>query len=796
MAGPGERHRLVAEALLERTRRALPATTPNAYVVRYLAEHVAEAGTWSGLAAAPEVLDELDPQAVASVALRTAFGRADLPEAISATLAGRHLLAAVPARDRALVRAITAIRHAGGAPSRTARRGCVWRLVWARLRRDPWQVVLAGHSAGVTALASVPLPDGRVLLAAGCADGRIRLWDPSSGDPVGMPLTGHRREIRALAAMSVAGATLLVSASVDALVAWNPTSGGRRDLAADRARATLVTTVAAPDGGTAIVTAGEDQTVRFWHPIDGGPYPGLNPTRFAVGMSIVGLVGLDGRAVAVVIGPDHAINLYDTFTGTAVCAPLKGHTDRVECVATIPQPSSRQLASAGRDLTARVWNLHTAAEAVAPFVGHARPVTATTVVPSGDGLPLLATGAADSTARLWTLADGGSVALLTGHTAALTAMCAVELPDGRTLLATGGADRTVRLWNPKPDPALSAAPTESVMAMTVVPGADGTPRLATSGVTADSVQLWNPVDGWPGARHLLGRTGIAAMITALPDAEGRPLFATAGSQSVRIWNAATGDPVATLPAASSARLTALTALPMPAGPAYLATGGERGTVGLWDLTAIRPTYRRLNGHEGAVRHLVAATPARRGVLVSGGDDGTMRIWNPLTGLPDSPVITLGRPPTALTTLTTPDGRCVIAAAVGASIRFWDAATARELSAADVDDVAVQPSTGRAPHPGPDIAGHRAGIRHGHEGPVRSIALMRLPGGRVIAATGGDDQVLQLIDVGSGRSLSRLPIGMQIHCLVLLGRRIMVGGALGLLALDVDPQSVQSLLTER
>ena len=37
------------------------------------------------------------------------------------------------------------------------------------------------------AVAAVPLPDGRMLLASASGDETVRLWDPATGTPVGDP---------------------------------------------------------------------------------------------------------------------------------------------------------------------------------------------------------------------------------------------------------------------------------------------------------------------------------------------------------------------------------------------------------------------------------------------------------------------------------------------------------------------------------------------------------------------------------------------------------------------------------
>ena len=66
--------------------------------------------------------------------------------------------------------------------------------LWDPATGTPVGDPLTGHTARVGAVAAVPLPDGRTLLATGSSDGTVRLWDPAS--PVGDPLTGPTNWVR------------------------------------------------------------------------------------------------------------------------------------------------------------------------------------------------------------------------------------------------------------------------------------------------------------------------------------------------------------------------------------------------------------------------------------------------------------------------------------------------------------------------------------------------------------------------------------------------------------------------
>ena len=58
------------------------------------------------------------------------------------------------------------------------------------------------------------------------------------------------------------------------------------------------------------------------------------------------------------------------------------------------------------------------------------------------------------------------------------------------------------------------------------------------------------------------------------------------------------------------------------------SGGCDGTVRVWDLDTGEPPHA-LTGHDGLVRAVAVSADGRR--AVSGGDDGTVRVWDLDTG---------------------------------------------------------------------------------------------------------------------------------------------------------------------
>ena len=142
-------------------------------------------------------------------------------------------------------------------------------------------------------------------------------------------------------------------------------------------------------------------------------------------------------------------------------------------------PDGRLLATAGRDRTARVWDLKTGQEVIR--LQHAAPVKAVAFGPDGT---LLTTASVDGTARLWELPSGKERLRAAQPGGSEVVQFS---PDGR-FVASGGMSGAVDMWSlDRGDQMSSIAHDDDVSIVSVSP--DG--KLLATG-SRGMVHVWSP----------------------------------------------------------------------------------------------------------------------------------------------------------------------------------------------------------------------------------------------------------------------------------------------------------------
>ena len=274
----------------------------------------------------------------------------------------------------------------------------------------------------------------------------------------------------------------------------------------------------------------------------------------------------DGRQL-VTAGRDGTLRLWPLGESARV-ETLGSHSSELNFVAVAEDGITA--ATGSDDGTIHLWNLAARREA-AHFAGHSDWALSGAIAPSGDQL---ATAGRDNVIRLWALPDGALQAELSGHTSTVESLA--YLPDGKSLASTG-ADCTLRLWNLASKSGAVVA-TMPLMAYSVACSHDGR-RLATAGCDYN-VRIWD-VAAPSEIGCLKGHTEIVQCVAFSPD--DRQLASASADGTVRVWDVETLTNAETLLGHAS-RVWSVAWLPDNKG---LASAGGDGTIRLWRRAANR-----------------------------------------------------------------------------------------------------------------------------------------------------------------------------------------------------------------
>jgi WD40 repeat protein len=355
---------------------------------------------------------------------------------------------------------------------------------------------------------------------------------------------------------------------------------------------------------------------------------------------------------------------------------LPGHADGIEAIAVFCTPDTAIAASAGgnadRDTAVRLWDLDLG-RLLKTFRGHERLVHRVRFSP--DGRRLL-TSSADRTLRVWDVGDRQPPVVLQGHHGNID--CVAFGPEGRWAIS-GARDGTVRLWplEPRGEPVVICAGSGQARGVAVHPNG----RVLAAGFTDGRICLWDLEASSDTYRAVLcaeiaAHQDVIYSVAFSPD--GNYLASGSRDRAVLLWDWQGGELVVPLEGHGHWVYTVAFS---PDGK-QLATASRDETVRVWRVDPESMGFGeeefRFRGHKGAV-YSVGFRPRPQGEpeVVSGGADGTVRVWSLNTAgqrqLDDHEA-------TIRCLDFTPDGSRVVTGAGHVyypqhhSVRVWDAAT--------------------------------------------------------------------------------------------------------------------------
>ena len=512
----------------------------------------------------------------------------------------------------------------------------------------------------------------RDVIVAICAEEWVQVWDASTG----VPVTVFLADIESLAVGRAGGRDVIVADATDGSVrVWDlggEDSGydGAARLVDDGYAAAHVVQLAVINGREVIISASDRGTVLAWdastwreaYP----PWTSLPEGYARLTSMIAGQVG--GQDVVVcayeaLSGEDgdftlNVIEIHNAVTGVMVARLLENDEYSVMSVA-LGRAAGRDIVVAGcGDGMLRIWDAIPVDATGYGRLGHEDAVAAVAVA-TAEGRGIVASAARDGSVSIWDVVTGTQIGdPRMNHGSPMTSV-AIGSISGHAVVVSGAEDGTLEvseaLTNQKPWSTTNMIQYGALAGVAF--GSSGGSAIITA--TSDGyLQAWCPPFHYPVEAISSADGGVTSVATGKV---GKSHVIVTGSQNgrVHVWRPYSEiDSLLVHNEAVDPRLwidhdeatfSPLSADGSAVNAVAVGRAGERdiivcctdgGTIQAWDAVTSDMLLRLTVASHGSSgrRHgaLLAVAIGRvdnRDVIVAGGSDGAVRIWDAVTGTP-------------------------------------------------------------------------------------------------------------------------------------------------------------------
>jgi len=508
----------------------------------------------------------------------------------------------------------------------------------------------------------------------------IQMWDVESGERVGFLRNETHTRVPDLAVHPAGRDYVSGSKNDQDLTVWDPATLRPKRRLTPPGNA-LIDLSYSHDGrwllGTFRSGVSRIWDAETWEPLRDlshhDEFAEIKTAAFSPDNSMVVIVGRGGA-----LGESGVILIWDVKTGQ-LRHRLLGHSQLVR--RAVFSADSQRLASVGDDGSLIFWDIESG-QAVLNIAAHAGPILDVAVSP--DDSRLLTTGV-DGKLRVWVVGpDGGdedaSPPLLVEYRQHEGPVYSLAFSaDGKRIIS-GGSDNVINVWDPSSGQRLCSINRKKENGGSRQFENLGRVNELEFRYDGDSLHAWTTAHGyttWDAASgELLNHQHFYAArgVDTHPQRDG---LAYAKLSSVVLTQ---GTPAHDRTWVSEAHDDWAIALDHSPDGTRLASGGTDGIVNILDTTRTKSgdvnefRVHRLVGHTKVVRTVKFGPHAKN--VVSGGDDGTVRLWNAETG--EALHLLDEHSGTVNSVAISHDGNWIASAGQDGTVKVWHAGTGNRV----------------------------------------------------------------------------------------------------------------------